>query len=497
LDGHYGSDPNIAGQYMWYNPLLFLAETAIVQLTRLPINIVVARSGAFLNLLGPIFFFFMMVKLFDPKIALAALLSFLFLASGNLPGWGGATYSPWPLADSFVQFVFYLNIFLCFKAFSTQKITWFILLGIFLGISFLGHSAPTIIVILILISLQGRKIFAAVKERDLTAIKKYLLQGFFTLMPFLIFSFPFLYFVLVKYHLHFVNRTILQCASGIFARKETIALIKANITVSLLISIIGFVWFYRKYKNLLIRQIILNWLFITLVMYVYEAILPAANRSLHVTLPDTIPAFHYFFYFKGLQSVFFGLGLIALFTPVIQWVSGLINKKVPGKNPLLLQSNLMILFILVLAFCYYPFYCKRDDFAGPRQQALNKEKQTDKIEIYHYISKNIPLDSVILCGHDQSLFPVMATGIKMVSVEIYFSNPYISYEKRENDRNAMLAYLTTAQPRSAEKLFADYRVSYILLTNQSYASYKSPPFLTSNVLFTNSSFTLLSLKKTI
>ncbi|QEM18734.1 hypothetical protein DIU38_022750 [Mucilaginibacter sp. P4] len=85
LDGHFGSDPNIAGEYMWYNPLLYLSETAIVYVTGLPVNIVVARAGAFLNLLGPVFFFFMMIRLFDYKVALAGLLSFLFLASGNLP----------------------------------------------------------------------------------------------------------------------------------------------------------------------------------------------------------------------------------------------------------------------------------------------------------------------------------------------------------------------------------------------------------------------------
>lgn len=497
LDGHFGSDPNIAGEYMWYNPLLYMSETAIVYVTGLPVNIVVARAGAFLNLLGPVFFFFMMIRLFDYKVALAALLSFLFLATGNLPGWGGATYSPWPLADSYVQFLFYLNIFFCYKALSTQKMYWFMVLGAFLGISFLGHSAPTIIIILLLISLQGQKVIYAVSKKQFTAIGTYFLQGALTIIPFLILSFPFLYFVLIKYHLHFINRIILQCAPGIFARHNTLELLKLNITFSMVVAIIGFVWFYRKYRQPIIRSIVFNLLLITLVMYMYEAALPTANRILHIALPDTIPAFHYFFYFKALQSIFFGVGFLALFGPVIQWVSDFIARKFNVKNSLFSFNNLVVLFILVFAVGYYPIYSNRKDFIEPRQQALAKEKQTDNIEVYNYISKNIPLDKVMLCGHDQSLFPVMATGIKMVSVEIYFSNPYISYERRENDRNDMLSFLTTAKPLSAERLFTDYRVSYILLTNQSYANYKSPPFLTSNVLFTNSSFTLLGLRKTI
>jgi hypothetical protein len=497
MDGHFGSDPNIAGEYMWYNPLLYLSETAIVYVTGSPVNIVVARAGAFLNLLGPVFFFFLMVRLFDYKIALAALLSFLFLASGNLPGWGGATYSPWPLADSYVQFLFYLNIFFCYKAFSTQKTSWFLVLGAFLGISFLGHSAPTIIIILLLISLQGQKVVSAIRNKQVRTVGAYFLQGALTIIPFFIFSFPFLYFVLVKYHLHFINRVILQCAPGIFARHNTLELLKLNITFSLVIAIIGFVWFYRNYKQPIIRRIVFNLLLITLMMYVYEAALPTANRILNITLPDTIPAFHYFFYFKALQSIFFGFGFIALFGPVLQWVSIFFARKFNVKISLFSFNNLMVLFILLFALGYYPIYSNRKDFVEPRQQALAKEKQTDKIEVYNYISKNIPLDKVMLCGHDQSLFPVMATGIKMVSVEIYFSNPYISYEKRENDRNNMLSFLTTAKPLSAEKLFAEYRVSYVLLTNQNYARYQGPAFITSNVLFKNSSFTLVGLKKTI
>jgi hypothetical protein len=78
LNGNYGQDPNIAGQYMWYNPMLFLMEALTVKLTGLPINIVVARAGAFINLLSPIAFFFMATKLFDFKVGLAALLSCLF-----------------------------------------------------------------------------------------------------------------------------------------------------------------------------------------------------------------------------------------------------------------------------------------------------------------------------------------------------------------------------------------------------------------------------------
>ena len=492
LAGHFAQDPNIAGQYLWYNPLLYMTEAAVTKMTGLPPNIVVARAGMFLNLLSPIVFFIVFVKLFDYRVALAALLSFIFLANGNLPGWGGATYTPWLFADCFGQFIFYLNVFLCYKAFSGQKLYQFAVLGAFIGIGFLGHASPTIIMILIMVLLQGQKIIAAIRKKDFAAVKTYFIQGIVTVIPFLICSFPFLYFIAGKYHMHFVNRTILECAPGIFARRFTLKLLKVNFTIPFIIAVVGFVWFYKNYTNVILRKIILNWLYITAILYVYSSIIPTADKILHITLPDTIPAVHYFFYLKGVQSVFFGFGFIFLLEQAVSFIQRIMRRKHENFS-LKLSDGLVVLVIMVYMLGYYPIYSNREDFTEPRQQAIDKENQKDDLGIYDYLAKNVPLDDVILCEYDQSLFPVMGTGIKMVSIGVYFSNPYISYDERENDRKAMISYLTTSQPSSAGKLFEQYKVNYILLTNENFAKYKSQPFTGGKVVYTNNKYTLLAL----
>src|SRR6202012_4912762 len=111
-----------------------------------------------------------------------------------------------------------------------------------------------------------------------------------------------------------------------------------------------------------------------------------------------------------------------------------------------LSERLFVFAVMLYTVGYYPIYMNRQDLVEPRQQALDKEKQKDDLQVYYYIAKNVPLDKVILCEHGQSLFPVMATGIKMVSIGVYFSNPYISYDRRESDREAMISYLTTSSP---------------------------------------------------
>jgi hypothetical protein len=488
LDGNYGKDPNYAGQYMWYNPLIFLTETLIVKLTGLPINIVVARAGAFLNLINPIVFFIVIIKLFDYKIALAALLSFLFLAAGNLPCWGVGTYSPWMISDTFVQFLFYISIFCCYRAFTTQKMLWFVILGAIIGLSFLGHSAPVFLIIFIIISLQVQNVFGAIRAKNYTAIKTFVIQGIFTFIPFVIFAFPFLYYVYGKYHFHFINRIILQCAPGVFARKETVELLKLNVTFSLLIAAIGFVWFYFKFEKGILRRIIWNWLIIAAFMYFYESAVPTVDKILHVNLPDTIPAFHYFFYLKTLQSVFFAFGFIYLFN----WAIGLKEKLSKAKVTLKQLEYHFLFCVLVYAAVYYPIYSNRADFTVMQEESLLKGNEMNKIDVYDFISKSVPLDNVILCSHDMSLFPVMPTGIKMVSVETYFSNPYVSYDKREKDRNDMLKYLTKPDTTFNTKLFSDYKVNLVLLTNKEYEDFKCPPFASSKVIYHNNAYTILS-----
>lgn len=412
LDGHFGKDPNYVGEYLWYNPLVFSIETVIVKISSLPPEIVAAHAGTYLNLLAPVAFFIMVLSLFGFEAALAALLSFLFLASGNILGWGAATYSPWLYPVCFTQFLFYINIVLCYKAFSAQKYSWFILLGASVGISFLGHTAPSLIIILIMFSLQMQNIFRSFKEKNYSLLKKYILQGIAAFVFFVIAAMPLLYYVVGKYHLHLINRATFEYREGIFILSNFKQMIKANLSVSFLISIVGFVWFYRNFQHRLIRKIIFNWLFISIIMYCYSSLVSMADDKFHIHMPGTVPSFHYFFYLKALQSVFFGFGFVFIISPLIKWVENLYNKR-KGLSPSGNYSNILFAsMVITCAIIYFPFYKTRPDFVMLGQQAIDYGNDKDKLEVNDYILKNIPADKVILCELDYSIFPVMSTGRK-------------------------------------------------------------------------------------
>jgi hypothetical protein len=496
LDGHFGQDPNYVGEYLWYSPLLFSIESIIVKTTGLPINIVVTRAGIYLNILAPVAFVLMALVLFGFEIAMASLLSFLFLASGNILGWGAATYSPWLYPVCFVQFIFYLNIIFLYKALSTQRYLWFVLLGTFTGISFLGHVAPAVVMILMISAIQISRMIAAAKEKNWGGIQQYLTQSAIIAVTFLITASPILIFIIGRYKMHYLNRAPFEFVIGIFSVKSYLELIKANLNLAFLISIGGIYWFYKYFEDRLIRSIIFSWLLVCICMYAYSTIAPIVAHRFHINLPVTIPSFHYFFYLKALESVFVGFGLYWLLKSPVKWLSKRVSRLSPLKNPDQATHMVFILLILFISVGYYPFYKSRMDFVYLRDGAIQKEKDKDKLEVYYYITGHIPSDKVILCELEQSMLPVMASGRKMVSTVFTFSNPFVDYKERENDRNVMLCYLVTASPFSAKKLFIKYQVSYILLSIPLGDKMKQDLGLNAKLIFKNKSYIILSTQLT-
>ncbi|GGB20764.1 hypothetical protein [Puia dinghuensis] len=473
LDGAYGKDPSYLHEYLWYNPLLFLIETGLVKLTGLPVNVVLVRAGAYLNLLGPICFFWMCLRLFDYKIALAALLSFLFLASGNIYLVLGATYMPWLYPFAFMLFAFFLDILLCYQAFTTQKISWFALLGLAVGITFLGHAAPAVIIVLMMISLQTSALITAIKQKQPVLVKKYIAQGLVAFLCFCLAAAPILYYVIGKYHLHIINREPSEYTEGLFFINNLWGLLKANFSFGFLIAIVGAIVFYRSFPRGLIRRIILNWWIISTSLYFYATLVAGLDHRYGIHLPAMVPAFHYFIYMKAVQSVFFGFGLVFLTQPIRKYFLPL---------------------VVLIAVAWFPLYAKREDFTQGRQKSIAKQESRDKVEVYNYILHNLDPNTVILCENDASLFPVMATGRKMVSNAYTFSNPYVDFDRRQADRITMLFCIKTGQQQPLRQLLSTYQVSYVLLSADALKEMTPEAPLPGRPVLRNNSFTLFALK---
>ena len=133
------------------------------------------------------------------------------------------------------------------------------------------------------------------------------------------------------------------------------------------------------------------------------------------------------------------------------------------------------------------------DFTYARERSVQKEADKEKLEVYYFITQHIPSEKVILCELDQSMFPVVATGRKMVSTIFTMSNPFVDFEQRENDRDKMLSFLVTGMPATDKQLFIKYQVSYILLSNSMAEKIKQGQGLSGKLIFQNRSYVLLAL----
>lgn len=489
LYGHFGKDPSYTGEFLWYNPLMSIVQAGIIKISGLPIHVAMVRLGTYLNVLAPLTFFSMMLCMVDFRVALAGLLSYLFLASGPIPGFYAATYTPWMYSGVFAQFIFYINIALCYQAFKTQKSGWFLILGAAMGIGFLAHTAPTVLMILILVSLQGAKFYQAFKSKNAALLKKFMVQTAAVLFPFLVFSLPLTYFIIGKYHMHFQNRSPFEYVDTIFIWRNYKDMIRENLSVTLVVSAIGFIWFYKKFRQPLVREILLSWFWIGLGMFFYSTLVVSLDAHTSIHLPGTVPSFHYFFYLKALESVFFGFGLFFLAQPIVR---GLANKKLfsPSGQSEKTATHLFIALVLLCGIVYFPFYQKRYDFVTFRNLCLEKAEDIANINAYYFIRDHIPADGVFLCEQHTSIFPVMATARKMVSNGITFSNPYVNFGTRENARNEMLSYLKSGQPASASSLFPKYGVNYILLDNSELIDYKKVSLIPSSVCYQDNTYTI-------
>src|SRR5947209_973037 len=103
------------------------------------------QAGAYLNLFAAITFYILVTHLFGRLVALAAAAAFLFAPIGDAPSWAAATYSPWIFSQNLAQGFFYLTLLAFFKAVGSQQWRWHFIVGILLGVTFLGHTAPAVI----------------------------------------------------------------------------------------------------------------------------------------------------------------------------------------------------------------------------------------------------------------------------------------------------------------------------------------------------------------
>jgi hypothetical protein len=150
-DGDLWGDPQYVGETLWYNPLTPSLIALIARVSHQPLPLIYTRAGAYLNLLAPILFYVLVAVLLDQWTALIATAAFLFVQiAPPTSSMLYATYSAWLFAANLAQAWMYGTLIIFVVAIRTQRRPWYLLTGALLGLAFLAHAAPAIVLGLII-----------------------------------------------------------------------------------------------------------------------------------------------------------------------------------------------------------------------------------------------------------------------------------------------------------------------------------------------------------
>jgi hypothetical protein len=465
VEGHYGEDPIYLGGSLWFTPLVGWIEAAAVQLTGLPVDLVIIRIGAYSNLLAPIAFFIMVWYFFGPVRAVAAVAVFLFFIIGHEPGWAVPTYSPRLIPVSFCQWFLYIEAILIHRSFKTTRIGPSLLAGAGAGITFLAHAAPALIAVLLIATFTVRAIIVSIRTKDGTygwlRIRASIAAG----AAFIVFSLPLTSIVVGQYGMKVVNRAyFLYNYYGLTLRNSDIFLYHNVVLVNLVAAAGLWLLLRRRITDTtgrmqLARWIMLTWFILAVVLMVYSWFVAMVDGRYDIHLNGILPAFHFYFYVKAAWVVFAGLAIWQGYA----WVLKRINKTSHGESSKLLKPVMVFFALIAVAITlHYPAYASRRDVFAVRNRNLEFMERTNHGEACVHINELLPWDAVILCEVELSVWPLLPSARKVVATVPNMGNPYLDQTQRNVDNDHLMRGMHRAQ-NDTHALLDAYKVTHLLV----------------------------------
>lgn len=306
--GNFGADSIYEGEHSWYPPLVPSVVAGVSSITGTPVYTVAVRMGAYLNLLVPIAFYIMVWRFLGQRVALAASVALLFYISGTMH----TSYSPWLNPAAFAVGLFFLSLTVYKKAIGSSQLNWHIFSGVLLGITFLGHGAPGIMLGMIIGFTTLHRMYKRWSE-GLTDPEVYRIFSNFVVLVGCAFvaSLPYTYYVLRHYAFHIQNWAPNNWRGAILDLPNLHLFIDEQITVDTLVAGIGLLSLLRMRSKPTLRIILLWWLVIAAGFILYEygqQVVFGVGAS--VTMRSIVPMSHYVSYLDALRSVLFGLGVL-------------------------------------------------------------------------------------------------------------------------------------------------------------------------------------------
>jgi hypothetical protein len=464
-DGRPWADPLYLGEWLWYPPLVPGLAALTSLLSGLPVHVTATQLGVYLNLLAPAAFYLLCLRLFGRRVSAAATLAFLFIGLGDFPTWASASYSPWLFPSNFVQGLFYLGL-LCLHTALTRgpgaSLRWWLAAGGMLGLCALGHSAPALV-------LGGVAALAAgwrlVSPGPVPRRRTLLGAGAMFALAFVV-ALPYTASILFHYGLQVENQAP---SSWTFFRLDLRTLdrfARDLLSPSLALPALGYlgVVIAAPPRRRWARRLVWLWLAVALGLFAYSY-LHQWLKTQGITAPVSVPAHHFHIYLKALEALFIG-GALYLAARALSGTAGWLGRRL-GRRASAGADRWRDLFALgcVMALAgalsHLP-YTHRDDFTGEPQKAKILTPTEDMADMFRWIRSNTNPDDVFLANDHLSLHLLSPAGRKVVAMIPFFSNPFVPWRQRHEDRAQLFTALTLGNEAAFQPLAARHQLGYMI-----------------------------------
>ena len=457
-DGGVLSDAHYAGVTAWYSPLTsaLLAVGSIV--TFVPIHRLGAQGGVVLNLVTPIALAAVTATWFGRRVALGALVAYLFVIATNSPPWAVASYSPWLFVNVYATGLFILALAALPTAVNRGRTRDALLFGVAAGVVVLAHPAFTI-----LLAVVAAVLFVGACWRaDRRALRRLGRSAAISVATALLVSAPFWLPIMIRYQWQVVNSR-----AGTFVWPELDSgqfwgFVREFVwRWPMLVIAVGVpLWVLRRRRpwrsgplHVDGVSVLTTWTAVALGLMILQVYRDAAVVRI-LPLPDS-PAHHYLLALTVALCIWFGLGLDAIVRTVLRghdhrW--GAIA--VAGA-------------VAVIAVATVPTWRDRIDLSGGRAEAQAMNARLDGFGVVDWIRRHTdPGDRFLNVGPgtwNGVLLPGLA-GRKSVDINIpEYSNPFVSYTARQEAANRMVAALRACDLAGFRALARPYgRVRYVI-----------------------------------
>jgi hypothetical protein len=443
-DGRWFGDPLYRGEAVWYTPLVPAAIALTSVVATVPIPRAYVLTGLWLNGLVPFAFFLCARRLIGSTPALAASVLYLFLPA-RPEMWAAGTYSPWAFPAITAQLPFFLGVFAWAHSLDRPTTARLLLAGMLLALTALAHGAPAVVLAGIVALTSISSALRRIDGIDTTARTKGVAM---TAGTSILLVLPFLWPLAVRYGFHVRNRAPATWTEDAAKPEVLLATGLSPAAVPGWAVVFAGAWWIRRHASGAARLLSLAWPLAILAGYT----LAILSRT-YPAVPALVPPHHYVDLMRSFGAILAGCGVVAAVEVVTNWCHRMRLSIAP--------DALALPAIVVIAGLLYPQYLHRDAFKRAQSFSRGYEGMPER-EVYRWIRANTDPGAVFVASDDDGLRIVGPAGRAVITVDHFFSNPYVEHSERANARDRMVEALIKGDAPHFEKDRRAFNVTHVL-----------------------------------